>query len=217
MANGSPRRLLIHLHTRPIPDLATICGKDCAAWKARIGRRRCGTSTAKSTPSPKETDGFSIRPQSRTDFQSVPKETDGLKIRPTLQANAWLPYVWRTQVHVQLGRFEQAAADFDKAIQLGPPEQVLVHFRSYATETPDKAAGQAAFWYLDHLMAARPGDAVLYLDRGRANLRRNQWQEAARDFDAAAQRELNDPRIWWEKGIATVLKEADALLVSKKH
>jgi WD40 repeat protein/serine/threonine protein kinase/Flp pilus assembly protein TadD len=113
--------------------------------------------------------------------------------------SAWLAYVWRTRAHTQLAQFEQAAADFDKVMQLDAREQALHWFRSYAVESADKAQWQAALWYFDRLIAAQPRDPLFYLDRGRAHLKRNQWKEAVKDFDAAAKQDPNDPQFWQEK------------------
>jgi tetratricopeptide (TPR) repeat protein len=113
--------------------------------------------------------------------------------------NAWLAYVWRTKAQIQLAQFERATADFDKAIQLASPEQVFLWYRSYAIESADKAQWQAALWYFDRLIAARPHESTFYLDRGRAHLKRNQWKEAVKDFDEAGKWKPSDPQFWREK------------------
>jgi hypothetical protein len=84
--------------------------------------------------------------------------------------HAWLAHALRTQAHVQLAQFDQAAADFGTALRLGPPDQVLRWYRSYAAESADRGQWQAAFWYLDRATAARPGEAGPYADRARAYL-----------------------------------------------
>jgi tetratricopeptide (TPR) repeat protein len=113
--------------------------------------------------------------------------------------------VWRTQALFQLGRREGAAADFDKAIQLDPPPQAFDCYRRYAAEFVDKGQWQAAFWYLDRLIAARPQQAAFYLDRGRAHQKRNQRKEAAQDFGEVLKREPNDPQIWQLKGRCDII------------
>jgi tetratricopeptide (TPR) repeat protein len=116
------------------------------------------------------------------------------------QPDAWLAYVLRTKAQIQLAQFDRASADFDKAIQLDSSGQVLLWYRSFAVESADKAQWQAAFWYLDRLIAARPQEPVFYGDRGRAHLKRNQWKEAVKDYEEAVQRNTKDPQIWREKG-----------------
>jgi WD40 repeat protein/tetratricopeptide (TPR) repeat protein len=115
------------------------------------------------------------------------------------QPGAWLAHVWRTRAHTQLGQFEQAAADFDKAMQLDSRAPALHWYRSYAVESADKAQWQAAFWYFDRLIAAQPRESRVYLDRGRAHLKRNRWKEAVQDFDEAAKQDPNDLQFWREK------------------
>ncbi|HEV8059189.1 MAG TPA: hypothetical protein VGP68_04930, partial [Gemmataceae bacterium] len=81
------------------------------------------------------------------------------------QPGAWLAYVLRTKAQVQLGRQDQAAADFTKAFELGSRERVLSWYHSYAAESAERQQWQSVFWFLDRLIAARPQEAALYLDR----------------------------------------------------
>jgi WD40 repeat protein/serine/threonine protein kinase/tetratricopeptide (TPR) repeat protein len=115
------------------------------------------------------------------------------------QPNAWLAYVLRTHAQVQLARFDQAAADFDKAIALDSPEQVFLWYRSYAVQSTDKGHWQAASWYLDHLITVRPREAGPYVDRARAHLKRKAWEEAVSDYEKAIGLNPNDAAVWLEK------------------
>jgi tetratricopeptide (TPR) repeat protein len=115
------------------------------------------------------------------------------------QPEAWLAYVLRTKARVQLARLDQAAADFAKAFELGPPDQVLLWYGNYADESTNEEQWQTAAWYQDRLVAARPKDAALYLDRVRAYLKRKRWKEEVKDYDEAVKLKPNDPQVWREK------------------
>jgi WD40 repeat protein/tetratricopeptide (TPR) repeat protein len=116
------------------------------------------------------------------------------------QRGSWLAHVLRTKALVQLGRQDQAAADFTKAFALGSPERVLSWYHSYVAESAGKQHWQTVFCYLDHLIAARPQEAALYLERAEAYLKRNQWQEAVKDYDEAVKWSPNEPQVWRDKG-----------------
>ena len=63
-------------------------------------------------------------------------------------------YTLRTRVNVERDRLELAAADFNKALAMGPAESVLTSFRAYAAEAIEKKHAPHALWYLNHLTEA---------------------------------------------------------------
>jgi tetratricopeptide (TPR) repeat protein len=122
---------------------------------------------------------------------------DGSKVRPG-RPYAWLAFALRTRVHVELARFDRAAADFDRSVAAGPPERVLRWYRSYAVESAERAQWQSAFWYLDRMIAARPKEAGPYVDRARTCLKRNQGTEALAAYERAVEMSPDDVQLWLE-------------------
>jgi WD40 repeat protein/serine/threonine protein kinase/tetratricopeptide (TPR) repeat protein len=114
--------------------------------------------------------------------------------------DAWLAHVLQTKARLQLGQQDQAAAAFTKAFELGPPDQVLSWYRSFAVESADSQQWPNAFWYLDRLIAAQPDDAALYRDRARAYLKRKDWKEAVKAYDEVVKHNPADPQMWREQG-----------------
>ncbi len=111
----------------------------------------------------------------------------------------WLCHVLRTEASVRLGNLETAAAAFTRAISLGPGEPVLCWYRAFAARHAGEEQWQAACWYLDHMIEARPRLAILYLERARASFRRNRLNEAAADYGKAVDAGRETPLFWFEK------------------
>jgi tetratricopeptide (TPR) repeat protein len=116
------------------------------------------------------------------------------------QPEAWLAYVWRSKVRVQLGRLDQASADLAKAFEVGPPDPTLSWYRSFVAESVEKQHWQNVFWYLDRLIAARPQESALYLARADAYRKQKQRKEAAKAYDQALRLDPSNLRAWLEKG-----------------
>jgi WD40 repeat protein/serine/threonine protein kinase/tetratricopeptide (TPR) repeat protein len=110
----------------------------------------------------------------------------------------WLAYVLRTKANIQLDRLEPAAADFEKAFDLGS-EQVLIWYSYYASEHVAKEQWSAAFWYLDRMVAAQRNDATVYVQRARAFVKRGRWKDAAADYSRAVELSRSEPQLWLEK------------------
>jgi WD40 repeat protein/tetratricopeptide (TPR) repeat protein len=138
------------------------------------------------------------RSKSGQESTPAPGGTTGSK-QGSMRPNAWLSYALRTRVNVELEQFDRAAADFEKALALGPPERVLRWYRSYVVESAEKAQFRAAFWYLDRMIAARPGEAGPFLDRARICRDRNPGREASAAYEKAVELSPHDVQLWLEK------------------
>jgi tetratricopeptide (TPR) repeat protein len=112
-------------------------------------------------------------------------------------AGDWLCHVLRTEANLRLGRDEPAAADFKQAVGIGPAEQVIGWYRSFAAQQAAEERNQAEFWYLDHLIAARPEYAVLYVQRGLSLVKQNRSNEAGADYAKAAELSPDDAQLWF--------------------
>jgi len=111
-----------------------------------------------------------------------------------------LAYTLRTRAHLEQEELDLAAADFSRALALGPPASVLPSFRAFATEAIERKRGQHALWYLDRLVQADRSDASAWLKRGRLRAQQSQWQEAAGDMARGV--DLDPPYHWdWFQAI----------------
>jgi tetratricopeptide (TPR) repeat protein len=109
----------------------------------------------------------------------------------------WLCHVLRTEANLRLGRDEPAAADFKKAVGIGPAEQVIGWYRLFAAQQAAEERNQAEFWYLDHLIAAWPEYAALYVQRGLSLVKQNRLNEAGADYAKAAKLNRDDAQLWF--------------------
>jgi tetratricopeptide (TPR) repeat protein len=107
--------------------------------------------------------------------------------------------VLRTEAKIRLGDLETAAAAFSRASSLGLGEPALCWYRAFAARHAAEEQWQAAFWYLDRMIEARPKLAVLYLERARAYIKRNRLNEAAADYAKAVDAGRETPLFWFEK------------------
>ncbi len=115
------------------------------------------------------------------------------------QPDNWLCHVLRTEVKMRLGDLESVTAAFARAISLSPGEPVFCWFRAFAAGHAAEEQWQATFWYLDHMIEARPRLAVLYQERVRACIKRNRLNEAAADYAKAVDAGREIPLFWFEK------------------
>jgi serine/threonine protein kinase/Flp pilus assembly protein TadD len=117
------------------------------------------------------------------------------------QPNDWLAHVWRTRAHTQLNEFDQAAGDMAKALELAP-DAAYSWYRLYQSDHADKQQWRPALWYLDRLIAARPKEDALYVERGQVHGKQNHWKEAAADYAKAAELQPREPNCCLECGRA---------------
>jgi WD40 repeat protein/tetratricopeptide (TPR) repeat protein len=93
----------------------------------------------------------------------------------------WLLYARRGRAWSLSDQLDKAADDFQKAERLSSRDQVL-DFQTHCVLDCTKAERWAAtFWYLDRLIAARPKDGSLHLDR--AGVYRKLGREADRQAE----------------------------------
>ena len=79
---------------------------------------------------------------------------------PDWQAYARRAHTWTTQ-----GRFDQAEADYARALERGAPDRLLGWYRHRSMECRVRKNPAAARWYLDRAIALAPDDWQLYADR----------------------------------------------------
>jgi tetratricopeptide (TPR) repeat protein len=108
--------------------------------------------------------------------------------------------VERGSRHARQGRWEQAAADFAKALADLPGD------------SPERTAVYAELRKWEKVLARtvelRPDDGPLRLERGRSFAERGRWQEAAAEFARAfALRPPEDPHLWFQHACLRLLVE----------
>ncbi len=89
------------------------------------------------------------------------------------------PWKTRARVYAELGRTEQAAADFDKALTLSPASTI-----TWFGVPRRQLSASLAQWpdVFDRVVKLRPGDDELWIGRGHWHSQHKRWQQAADDF-----------------------------------
>jgi Flp pilus assembly protein TadD len=110
----------------------------------------------------------------------------------------WLLYARRGRARSLSDEFDKAADDFQKAERLSSRDQVL-DFQTHCVLDCTKAEHwAAALWYLDRLIAARPKDGSLHLDRaevyGKLGREADRQAELTRVFELGADEGVILPR-----------------------
>ncbi len=77
----------------------------------------------------------------------------------------WLPVAERASIHLETGRAAEAAADYDRALSLGPADSVLDWIAYRAIDSRRHRRWRDALWYLDRLVEKRPGEGTNFLER----------------------------------------------------
>lgn len=111
------------------------------------------------------------------------------------QPDDWLGRVLRARARVERDHLQEAAADFEKAMAVGPRPLVSGWFQSFAAGAMEDKRWPVALWYLDRLVAADGADPWPVIARGRVRAQLGQWDRAEADFAAALGRRPKDPRV----------------------
>jgi WD40 repeat protein/tetratricopeptide (TPR) repeat protein len=110
----------------------------------------------------------------------------------------WFLYARRGRAWSLSDHLEKAAADLQKAERLSSRDQVLDFQTHCALDCTKAERWTAALWYLDRLIAARPKDASLHLDRaavyGKLGREADRQAELARVFELGADEGVVIPR-----------------------
>jgi WD40 repeat protein/serine/threonine protein kinase/Tfp pilus assembly protein PilF len=93
----------------------------------------------------------------------------------------WLSYAQRAHAHYELGGVKAAAEDCKRAVEKGPAEPVRDWFSRQSPEHDATVRWEAALWYLDQLVAARPGDGLAHALRVRAYVELDKREQATTD------------------------------------
>jgi WD40 repeat protein/serine/threonine protein kinase/tetratricopeptide (TPR) repeat protein len=119
-----------------------------------------------------------------------------------------LAHASRTKALVQLGRLDQAAEAFDRAIALGPEDDVEVRFIAYCNECETREQWTTDMWYLDKLARPMSGDWGIFNRQGEAYAKLQRLDRAAIAFVRAT--ELNPTRITpWDHAAILQLQRGD--------
>jgi WD40 repeat protein/tetratricopeptide (TPR) repeat protein len=131
------------------------------------------------------------------------------------QPSDWLLYARRGRARSLSNQFDKAAADFQKAEQLSSHDQVLDFQTRCVLDCTKAERWAAALWYLDRLIAERPKDGSLHLERaavyGRLGREADRQAELARVYELGADEGVVMPRAE-ELGRAGKWSEAVRLL-----
>jgi WD40 repeat protein/tetratricopeptide (TPR) repeat protein len=131
------------------------------------------------------------------------------------EGDDWFLYARRGRALSLSDQFDKAAVDFQKAERLSSPDQLL-DFQTHCVLDCTKAERwAAALWYLDRLIAARPKDWSLHLNRaavyGKLGREADRQSELARVYELGADPGVVIPRAE-ELGRAGRWSEAASLL-----
>jgi WD40 repeat protein/Flp pilus assembly protein TadD len=127
----------------------------------------------------------------------------------------WFLYARRGRAWSLSDPFDKAEVDFQKARRLSSPDQVL-DFQTHCVLDCTKAERwAAALWHLDRLIAARPKDVSLHLERaavyGKLGREADRQSEMARVYELGADESVVLPRAE-ELGLSGRWSEAKNLL-----
>ncbi len=108
-------------------------------------------------------------------------------------------YTKRAEQSIRRHKFEEAIADYDKAIYRKPSDASLYHLRGLA-KTQDKQH-QAAIKDYDEAIQLNFNDASAYYQRGFAKAQLGQHEEAIADYDEAARLNPRDASIYQQRAV----------------
>ncbi len=97
----------------------------------------------------------------------------------------WLPRARRVRLFLLEGRLKEAQADDRELPARQAGEALLTWYRHCAAEAQLRGRLAEALWYLDRLVAARPGEWQLYAHRSAIRRAQGKAQEANADLNAA--------------------------------
>ncbi len=126
----------------------------------------------------------------------------------------WLLYARRGQAHADLGRWELAEADYQRARQREPAGGLHDWYQLQAWVCLVREQRTAALWYLDRLLADRPRDGTLYERRAAVYAAMGKAPERQADLDRAIELGAGAVllcRLAWERAAQNQWPEAAAL------
>jgi WD40 repeat protein/tetratricopeptide (TPR) repeat protein len=99
--------------------------------------------------------------------------------------DAWLLYARRARGFAVAGRFDQAAADDQRARSLDARAEILGWYRHCVVDCIARKQWDALRWYLDRALACAPGDWQLHADRARLLLELGKSEDSEADLRSA--------------------------------
>jgi tetratricopeptide (TPR) repeat protein len=131
-------------------------------------------------------------------------EADYLK---AVALNPSHPTLWQVlgRVHDAMGRYDDAAADFARALDKTPGSRGWNSPRSDLLFNLAECRRSYA-----KLMELRPDDALLWTARARFHALRDEWEQAASDFDHSVVSAPPDSEEWFEYAAARLIIGDDA-------
>jgi WD40 repeat protein len=103
------------------------------------------------------------------------------------------------RIYMELGRRQDAAAEYRKALELEPKNMELL--MGIARAELEQKKWQSATEWLDRAVAAGPEDREAFALRGRAFAELGKLDKAAADFDKAMNLGRNDAAIWYQRNL----------------
>jgi tetratricopeptide (TPR) repeat protein len=104
------------------------------------------------------------------------------------KAPDWVAFARRARAQALAARYDQADADYSRALALGSGGQLLSWYRSCAADCQAARRWQTALWYSERLLAAAPDDWQLYADRALAHEKLGRPKEREADLARAVAR-----------------------------
>src|SRR5207237_6211160 len=102
---------------------------------------------------------------------------------------AWLADARRARyLAAHTERYEEADADYARALALGSPDRLLDWYRHCSIDCQAGNQWSAALWYLNRLIAAAPKDWQLYAQRSLVHDKLGQAKERDADVAQATER-----------------------------
>jgi WD40 repeat protein/tetratricopeptide (TPR) repeat protein len=102
--------------------------------------------------------------------------------------NGWLSHARRGRLATSEGRFDQAEADYARALKLSSPAQLLNWYRHRVSACRTTNQWPAALWYLNRAVAAASDDWQFYADRALVFGKLGKGEECKQDLEQAHQR-----------------------------
>ena len=101
--------------------------------------------------------------------------------------DAWLLYARRARIHRAAGQLAEADADYARALEHGPHDQVLDWYRHCIVECACAEQWDTEIWYLNRLLAAAPKDWEAYWDRAAVYAKPRQPEHREADMAKAVE------------------------------
>ncbi len=115
------------------------------------------------------------------------------------EPNRWQHRARRARVYVALKQWQDAAAEYRKALEVDPDQAELLS--GIARAEMELRMWESATQWLARVVKMTPGDREAWALRGRAFGELGKFEQAAADLDKAISLGMNDPRVWHQRAL----------------